>query len=56
MNTVPGAFTIKTFIRLYPGSSVAENTTHNPKIKGSNPATGAERDKNSKKLSETEVM
>ncbi len=48
MNTVLGAFTIKTFIRLYPGSSVAEHSTHNSKIKGSNPATGAERDKTAK--------
>jgi hypothetical protein len=40
----------ETFNRLYPGSSVAEKTTHNSKIMGLNPATRAERDKKRKKL------
>ncbi len=29
---------------MYPSSKVTENATHNPKIEGSNPATGTGRE------------
>ncbi len=37
------------FITLASGSTVVQYLTHNPKIKGSNPATGTGREKKYKK-------
>ncbi len=35
---------------LYPGSTGVDYLTHKPKISGSNPVTGAEREKVGKKI------
>jgi hypothetical protein len=47
MNTV--IFTTRTVCKekkaLYLGSTVVEHSTHNPKVEGTNPATGTRREK-----------
>jgi hypothetical protein len=41
--------TVKSFIVQAPGSTMVEHSTHNSKIKGSNPATGTRREKMTRK-------
>ncbi len=48
---VPNFYKVSCNYWLWTGSTVAEHSTHNPKIKGSNPAPGLGREKLAKEIS-----